>query len=287
MRRNTLTKTLPIFFRKIIYSILALSLLLSIITTASSRTVLAQAPAKHTVYLPLVSKNYQEWLDIFNQYRNSVGLNPVVANDSMNYGLSLHTKYLLLNPTQTNWHTEYSDKPGYTEAGKLAASQSNMLWSNSPSYTEKQSIDLWMATERHRYHMLNPYLAQSGFSLACDGINCFAGLNIYGAINQSTTIRNVPYPAENQTNIPRPNFPITWGFYPASSISTFNSPSVSLYDNSNKLVAGTINLHSDHVKELVFIPTNTLMSNHKYKVVMSMNVNGKVESKTWYFTTGQ
>src|SRR5690606_28813901 len=98
---------------------------------------------------------YQEWLDIFNQYRKAAGLNPVEAIDSMNYGLSLHTKYLLLNPNQADWHTEYSDKPGYTAEGKLAASQSNMLWSNSPTYTVKQAIDLWMATERHRYHMLN------------------------------------------------------------------------------------------------------------------------------------
>jgi len=283
-----LVKKLLVYYRKIIFIILVTSLLLSFNVKPLSGFVSAQSNSgNHTVYLPLVSKNYQEWLDLFNQYRAIAGLAPVTANDSFSQGLDLHTKYMLLNPTQTNWHTEYPDKPGYTDAGKLAASQSNMLWSNSPSYTVKQAIDLWMATERHRYHMLNPYLAQSGFSLACDGINCFAGLNIYGAINPSTTIRNVAYPVDNQTNIPRTNFPITWGFYPASSISSFSSPSVSLYDNSNKLVAGSITLHSDHVKEIAFMPSNALMSNHKYRVVMSINVNGKVESKTWYFTTGQ
>jgi hypothetical protein len=261
-------------------------MLLSFLAVGWKSTVIAQSPDNHTVYLPLVSKNYQEWLDIFNQYRKAAGLNPVVANDSMNYGLSLHTKYMLLNPNQDDWHTEYSDKPGYTAEGKLAASQSNMLWTNDLKYTDKKAIDLWMKTERHRYHMLNPYLKQSGFSLSCDGKNCFAGLNIYGGIENVGGIVNVVYPAENQINFPRSGFPITWGFYPYNLINTFASPSVTLYDSSNKPVSGKISLHSDHVKEVVFIPDGELLANHKYKIVMSIKVDNATVTKTWYFTTG-
>lgn len=177
-----MTKSLQVIFRKIIYTILVLSLLLSIITTASSRTVLAQQ-SQYVVYLPLVSKNNLEWLNVFNQYRKAAGLNPVVANDSMTYGLSLHVKYMLLNPDQDDWHTEYPGRPGYTSAGELAANQSNMLWTNNLKYTEKQSIDLWMGSPGHRALMLNPDLVESGFYLECNAIHCFAGLNVLGGIN--------------------------------------------------------------------------------------------------------
>lgn len=274
--------------RKIINSVLITSFLLSFVVVGLRNSVLAQSP-DYTVYLPLVSKNYQEWLDIFNQYRKVAGLNPVVANDSMNDGLGLHTNYMLLNPTQDDWHTEYEGKPGYTAEGKLAASQSNMLWSNDPKYTDKQAIDLWMKTERHRYHMLNPYLVQTGFSLDCEvnsnEPNCFAGLNIYGGIDVKGGIIDVVYPAENQSNFPRSGFPITWGYYPYFLINSFGSPSVTLYDSSNNPVGGTVNYHSDHVKEVVFMPNNELLANHRYKIVIQVKVDGVVKSKTWYFTT--
>lgn len=83
-------------------------MLLSFIAIGWRNTVLAQSPDNHTVYLPLVSKNYQEWLDIFNQYRKAAGLNPVVANDSMNYGLSLHNRYLLACPQQKDDAVSYT-----------------------------------------------------------------------------------------------------------------------------------------------------------------------------------
>lgn len=174
--------------RKIINSVLISSVLLSFVVVGWRSNVLAQSP-DHTVYLPLVSKNYQEWLDIFNQYRKAAGLNPAVANDSMNYGLGLHIKYLLACPQQKDdkvygMHGENvcSNIKEATIEGKNAGSQSNMVWSNSPTYTAKQAIDLWMASADHREHMLNPDLVESGFSLVCDGINCFAGLNVLGGI---------------------------------------------------------------------------------------------------------
>lgn len=268
-------------------------MLLSFIAIGWRSTVLAQSPDNHTVYLPLVSKNYQEWLDIFNQYRKAAGLNPVAANDSMNYGLSLHNRYLLACPLQKDDENEgmhgenvCSSIKEATVAGEIAGGQSNMLWSTDLKYTQKQAIDLWMRTERHRYHMLNPYLVESGFNLSCGSIYCFAGLNIYGGIKNVGGIVNVVYPAENQINFPRSGYPITWGFYPHNLISTFTSPSVTLYDSSNKTVSGKVNLHSDHVKEVVFIPNDELLANHRYKVVMSIKVDNATVTKTWYFTTG-
>lgn len=273
-----------------IYRILISILLISFIAPFFKGSVEAGTSYNHTVYLPLVSKNYQEWLDLFNQYRRLAGLNSVAENQIFNDGLDKHIYYMLLNPDQDDWHTEYEGKPGYTYEGKTAASQSNMLWSNDPKYTEKQSIDLWMRTERHRYHMLNPYLAQSGFSLNCDvnsnETNCFAGLNIFGGIDIKGGIIDVVYPAENQSNFPRSGFPMTWGFYPFNLINSFGSPSVTLYDSSNKTVTGKVNYHSDHVKEVVFIPDNELLANHRYKIEMKIKVDGEVKSKTWYFTTG-
>ena len=283
---NPLVKKLSVYYRKIIFIFLITSLLLSFNVKPLDGLVSAQTNG-HTVYLPLVSKNYQEWLDLFNQYRSAAGLNPVASNDSMNYGLSLHTKYMLLNPDQSNWHTEIYGKPGYTPEGELAASESNMLWSNSPSYTVKQSIDLWMATEKHRYHMLNPDLMTSGFSLACDGINCFAGLNVLGGLKLINDVRAVFYPGIDQTNVPPTKYPISVGFYPSGQISSINVTKFSLFDSNNIEVSTSQTIINEYVKEVVIKPNNNLMSNHKYRVEISVSAGGKTFNKTWYFTTGQ
>ncbi len=281
-------------------------MLLSFIAIGWRNTVLAQSPDNHTVYLPLVSKNYQEWLDIFNQYRKAAGLNPVVANDSMNYGLNLHTKYMLLNPDQDNWHTEIEGKPGYTPEGKLAASNSNMLWSTDLKYTQKQAIDLWMEyfdqnriekIMSHRYHMLHPKLSQSGFSLKCDQTNCFAGLNIFGSLNQfeSTERIEVIFPAANQQNVPPKRYGITWGFYRDSTSGLTEDNEITLLSSKITGPLGAVTHEArqpvkgngyDYVNQIALYPDISFLPDQEYTVDITIVIDkGDPIRKIWSFRT--
>lgn len=170
---------------RIVIVLLAISAFLPFL----SITAKAQIKGDYKVYLPLVSKNYQEWLEVLNQYRRENGFNPVTASDRMSYGLSLHMKYLLACPQQKDdkvygMHGENvcSTIKEATPEGASAASQSNLLWSTDLKITQKHAIEVWMASADHRVHMLNPDLVESGFSLMCDAKNCFAGLNVLGGI---------------------------------------------------------------------------------------------------------
>ncbi len=289
--------------RKIINSVLISSVLLSFVVVGWRSNVLAQSP-DHTVYLPLVSKNYQEWLDIFNQYRKAAGLNPVVANDSMNYGLGLHTNYMLLNPTQDDWHTEIEGKPGYTAEGKLAASQSNMLWTTDLKYTNKQAIDLWMEyfdlnriekIMNHRYHMLHPKLSQSGFSLKCDQTNCFAGLNIFGGLNQFESKERIEviFPAANQQNVPPIQYGITWGFYGdySSELDEVTLISSKIIDEKGNDIPHISrqpvkNNVYDYVNQIALYPERSFLPNQEYTVDITVKKNNDEIRKVWSFKTG-
>jgi hypothetical protein len=263
--------------------------------------VIAQEPDKpHTVYLPVVSKNYEEWLDLFNQYRVAAGLNPVTSNADYNYGLRLHTTYMLLNPL-SDMHVEDPNKPGYTLLGAEAGRQSNMISLLGATYlTTKQSIDLWMATPKHRYNMLHPDITESGFSLSCDSTNCFSGLNVLGSLPLSYQYsnKNVIYPAENQTGIPPTKYPITWSFYMAWTSKSQDSNEVQLIENLTQIIDSNkksvpfdffepdnSNGSYDTYNQVVIIPKENLLPNHRYKVEMTTSINQEVLTRIWYFTT--
>lgn len=272
--------------------------------------VSAQEPDKsQVIYLPLINKNStvscpegpDQWLCLLNQYRAFAGINPVKVNDYFNYGLSLHTTYMLYNPTQSNIHTEYEEKPGYSNDGKIAASQSNMLKLLGATYlTTKQSIDLWMATPSHRYKMLHPDLAESGFYLKCDTDNCFSGLNILGSLPPSylVNINEVIYPGDKQPGIPSTRYPITWGFYiPWTGNETDSDEvrlvSAAIYDDKNQKISFTSSEpnHSDGVwdynNQVILTPSTDLLPNNTYRVEMTVSFRGSNYSRSWSFTTGQ
>lgn len=178
-----------VLIRKTILSIVLVLLVVSMLSPFWTGVASAQTKGDYTIYLPLVSKNYLEWLEILNQYRRAEGLNPVVSNNNMSYELSLHIKYLLACPQQKDdkvygMHGENvcSTIKEATPEGASAARQSNLLWSTDLKITQKHAIDVWMDSADHRVHMLNPDLVESGFSLICDAKNCFAGLNVLGGI---------------------------------------------------------------------------------------------------------
>ena len=112
----------------------------------------AQEPDKpQIVYLPLEFKNStvscpegpDQWLCLLNYYRITAGLIQIIRNDTYSYGLSLHTNYLLLNPT-SNLHIEDPNLPGYTNEGAYAGVNSNMARLPGKGLTVEDSINLWL-----------------------------------------------------------------------------------------------------------------------------------------------
>jgi hypothetical protein len=268
----------------------------------------AQEPDKpQTVYLPLVFKNStvscpegpDQWLCLLNYYRATTGVNLVTQNSTYNSTIALHTNYMLLNPTQENMHTEYAGNPGYSEAGKTAAGQSNMIKLIGATYlTQKQSIDLWMATPNHRYNMLHPDLNQSGFDLSCNSKNCFSGLNILGSLPPSYQIQNVNlvYPADKQQGIPVKSYPITWGFYmpwtgDETDYDEVKYVSGKIVDQDNNSISFSVSEpdRSDgawtYNNQVALTPKSDLMPGKIYYVDLTVSYQGRNYSKSWSFTT--
>lgn len=271
---------------KVVMSVLIMLGFLSFSLSFKKQNVIAQAPnGSFEVYLPVVMTSQQDWLDMFNQYRAIAGLNPVTKNANYDYGLSLHIKYMLLNPT-SNMHVEDPGNPGYTWEGADAGGQSNMIkLIGGTNLSVKDTIDLWMATTKHRYHMLHPDLLQSGYNLNCDKTNCFSGLNVLQGLSPKNTKTEVVFPGHNQVDVPKTAYPISMGFYPSDQIDSIQVSKAVLYDRSNKPVPGTITVMNDYFKQVIFTPNNYLLSNQKYRMEMSVTAGGENFSDTWYFTT--
>lgn len=195
-------------------------------------------------------------------------------------------KYMLLNPL-SDMHNEDPNNSGYTAEGAEAGGQSNMIkLIGGTNLTVKDTINLWMLTEKHRYHMLHPDLLQSGYNFNCDSNNCFSGLNVLQGLSLQNVKRAVVYPGHDQTNIPSEAYPISMGFYPSHLITSIDVLNVTLYDSSNKTVPGTTTVMKDYFKEVIFKPNSSLLPNHKYRMEMSVIAGGINFSDMWYFTTG-
>ena len=290
----------------ILIRVLIIFLFLVSILPLENQKVVAQQP-NNQVYLPIVIKadpvicpdGPDQWLCLLNYYRSIAGVNPVTQNGIYNDHIGLHTNYMLLNPTQANVHTEYVGNPGYSEEGKTAAGQSNMISLIGGVYlTPKQSIELWLATPNHRYHMLHPDLDQSGFDLSCDSKNCFSGLNILASLPRSFEIQkfDLVYPADKQQGIPASEFPISWSFYLPWTSSTNDNDEVrfvsaTIRDSSNKSVSFTKAEpnHSDgayeYINQVVLTPSENLTPGKIYSVNMTVSIQGKTYTKSWSFTT--
>ncbi len=286
---------------------LIILLVLAALIPGQNRAVQADPP-DFQVFLPLVMKSdpvicpdgADQWLCLLNYYRQIAGLNPVSPNSNYTSDLSKHITYMLHNPNQEDMHTEYQDKPYYSEAGKTAANQSNMMRLIGATYlTTRQSIDIWMQTPNHRYHMLHPDLSQSGFKLGCDTTNCFSGLNVLGSLPRSYEIHynNFVYPVNGQQKIPAIKYPISWGFYmPWTGIETdfdevkFVSGKITGPNNTNVPFSVSEPVRNDgkwtYHNQVVLTPSNNLLPNTTYTVELEVTYQNKTYSKTWSFTTG-
>lgn len=274
-------------------SIIIFVLLVSLLPFEKASAIARDQDNPKLIFLPLVFKNSisscpdgpEQWLCLFNQYRVTAGVNPVTHNNIYSDGLDLHTTYLINCPKQAeiDVHGETACD-GWTETGRKAGSESNMVWNPEPNYTVKQSVDIWIQFARHRYGMLHPDLSQSGFDLSCNSNYCAAGINVLAGL-EPKSIREVVYPAENQIGFPKTEFPITWAFYTTLSVSTINVDSIKLVDKNGNLVQGTTTIYNDYVKEVVFTPETSLLPNQNYYIEMKIKIDGNPKFRSWSFTT--
>jgi hypothetical protein len=86
----------------------------------------------------------------------------ISENPSWSAGCAAHMKYLELNDFAGDWHTEVPGKPGYSDAGKQAASSS--VLSNAPWL----GLDpQWDTSPFHFAQLLAPKLSVSGSAPGC------------------------------------------------------------------------------------------------------------------------
>ena len=291
------------------FRLLAGFLLIFLLAQPYTSNVIQAQSNEFTIYLPVVLHQEatldqtclpgdEQWLCLLDQYRSAAGLGMISHDRAMSTAIDLHTHYMLLNPTQVNFHDEYEDKPGYTPAGQIAGGQSNMAKKGGTTLSQLESMELWIGYPSHRYHMLHPDLITSGFDLSCDPANCYSGLNIQGNLPPSYQISsaNVVYPASGQVDIPATAFPISWSFYmPWTGVENDDQEADllagQLFDQNNQALAVTLSEpnHSDgkweYRNQLVMTPIQPLLSQHTYRVEMSARFLGQTLTRSYYFST--
>lgn len=275
---------------------------------------LAEDIPGNTVYLPMVitgsgvSQNdpcesvQEEWLCRVNTYRQLVNQAPVRADETMSYATGLHDNYLILNGDKieagiiTNFHEEREGYPGYTDLGKEAGSQSNIVWYPSTGYTVKEAVDIWMTYSSHRYGILHPDFNTSGFDLTCENGYCASSLNVTGSLPPSYeyTEANIVYPVPGQTALD-PNTHITWGFYrpwlgEKTDANEVYFISGSILDPSGKSLRFSVNEPNhdndmdDYKNQVALIPEQAFQSGQTYTVSMTVRYLGETYQRTWSFS---
>ncbi|MBI4407797.1 MAG: CAP domain-containing protein [Candidatus Kerfeldbacteria bacterium] len=156
-------------------------------------------------------------LNYLGAARLSAGVLPVKRNTSLDYGCALHAEYMRLNDDMT--HYEDATKPGYTEAGAEAGTQSVITYQYDNSMIS--ALDLWLEAPYHRFSLLYPEFISTGWAMS-DALyyneyynKYFACLNSIAGTeyNSSGYDKNVtywdydnhepiPYPGVNQLNVP-------------------------------------------------------------------------------------
>lgn len=281
--------------RIIVFALLVISVVIS------TRQTQAQSGDPFQVYLPLISQESSQsqgdcpsgdmqWLCLLNQYRVATGLNTVASDPDYSSDLALHTNYLLLNPSQEDFHVEDPSKPGYTEDGKNAGLASNLARKASTDFQVQETMELWMKTPGHHYHMLHPNLSISGFDLSCDNVNCYSGLNIFRGLSSTPDELNVIYPGENQTDIPAEIFPVTWGFYIMPWMgdcigADLISGEIFNQQNQKISISRVSPDHCDYRNQVVLMPVEPFLSNHTYRVEMTVQYREQTLRRSWTFTT--
>jgi uncharacterized protein YkwD len=269
--------------------LIVFAMLLCLPLAAPGRTTAAgpNCPASYCLYLPTVMRSGpdttnlpQQWLARLNAYRAAAGVAPATENLSFSNGAARHVTYMLLNPSEFN-HSETPGHPGYTPEGDLAARQSN-LYRASVGFTTANAIDGWMKSLYHRYGMLAPELATTGFALGCDSKGCAAVLNVIGGLGGSNLMPNgITYPGEWQQGVQTDI--ISWQFYPFDSLAVLTS--ATLRDANNNPVAITTSSPDSYWNIVAVNPVAPLAPDTTYSVEIHVTIGSRNLSRTWSFRT--
>jgi hypothetical protein len=151
------------------------------------------------------------WLGKLNQYRQSVGLPPVIEAAALSGGDAKHARYLVENDADmirtgsinASIHDEDPTKPFFTTEGKTAGSLSDVdaVYTNPPEAPQPPwAIDNWITGPFHRLWLLNPALHQVGYGEYCQKGICAAALNVRSGIDgDGETASPVMFPANGST----------------------------------------------------------------------------------------
>ena len=236
-------------------------------------------PAPTHTATPAPAQLPQAWLARLNAYRAASGAPPVVEDAAQSAADVLHVGYMLLNPSEHE-HNETAGHPGYTDAGRQAAQQSNLFW-GSPGYTPADAVDTWMDDALHRFALLNPPLTRTGFAMTCNAQGCAAALNILAATDGPGQPAGVVYPGVSQHGVQTGL--ITWQFGP------FDAPvaltGAALRDGQGRPVAITTEPANGYFNILSVKPVNPLAAGTTYTVDITATQGGTPLHKTWSFQT--
>lgn len=248
----------------------------------------AACPRAYCVFLPRVIGSAtappsqpasQSWSAQLNAFRTAAGLPPAAENRTFSAEAAKHVRYMLLNPQELQ-HSENPLAPGYTPEGDRAARQSN-LFKGSPTLTVDDAMQMWMDSLPHRFGMLQPQLATTGFAFKCDSSGCAGVLNVLGGLQVNTALpSNVVYPAPDQQGV-RTKL-ISWQFLPFEAPITLRS---AVLKDSRGVVATTAIEPNGYFNVAALQPTAPLTANTTYTVEMEVEQAGQLLRKRWSFTT--
>jgi uncharacterized protein YkwD len=244
-------------------------------------------PTTHCLYMPAVAQTVPDttnlpdnWLARLNAYRGAAGVALATEDPSFSEGAAKHVTYMLLNPGEFD-HSEIPGHPGYTPEGDQAARQSN-LYRASVGFTAANAIDGWMESLYHRYGMLAPELATTGFALGCDSQRCAAVLNVIGGLSDSELAPDgVVYPAPSQRGVQTSL--ISWQFYPFIAPAVLTS--ATLRDGNNNPVAITTTSPDSYWNVVSVKPNTPLTPGTTYTAEVHVTVGSRNLSRIWSFQT--
>ncbi|MEA3214782.1 MAG: hypothetical protein QOJ19_938 [Acidimicrobiia bacterium] len=101
------------------------------------------------------------WLDILNSYRATAGLRPVDEVPAWSSQAADHARYQVLNGHVTP--EEQPDARAASPGGAEAARNANLAGVAGPNFTDRQAMDMWMASPFHALGMLRPRLQRVGY----------------------------------------------------------------------------------------------------------------------------
>lgn len=172
-----LAKAKPLSRRHIRLTLLLSALFLTFTPSVATR---AQAPLPNPIYLPLILNpaptniSYPalpSWLEVINRYRAQAALPALQDNPQWSSGAEKHAIYMVKNDLIT--HKEDPNNPWYTPEGDEAGRNSNVMISSSLTFTEFQTIDLWMQGPFHALGILHPRLERTGFGIYHENVGTY------------------------------------------------------------------------------------------------------------------